>query len=49
MAFVWLIVGLILGGGVAIVFLCALQLGRINEYESEKRRMQRELERMKNA
>ena len=46
MAFAWLIVGLILGGGVTLVFLCALQLGRINEYESETQRLKSELERM---
>lgn len=34
MALVWLIVGLILGGGVSLIFLCALQLGRPDEYGS---------------
>ena len=49
MAVVWLTVGLILGGGAAFVFLCALQIGRINEYESGARRLRSELDQMKNA
>ena len=49
MSLIWLVVGLILGGGVSLVFLCALQIGRINEYESEARRLRSELEQTKKA
>lgn len=45
MAFVWLILGLILGGAVTLVFMCAIQLGAVNRYESENRRLRRELAR----
>ena len=49
MSLLWLIVGLVLGGGVSFVFLCALQIGRVNEYESETRRLRNELEDAKRA
>lgn len=45
MALVWFLSGLILGGAVTLVFMCALQIGRVNEYESENRRLRRELAR----
>lgn len=45
MAFVWLIIGLILGGAVTLVFMCALQLGATNRYEIENRRLRMELAR----
>ena len=44
MAFAWLFIGLALGGGVTLVFLCAIQLGRANEYESETKRLRQELD-----
>lgn len=45
MALVWFLVGLILGGTVTLVFMCALQVGALSEYESENRRLRRELAR----
>ena len=49
MAVVWLVCGLVLGGAASLVFMCALQIGRLNEYESEARRLRSELEQMKKA
>ena len=49
MAVLWFFVGLIVGGGVTLVFMCALQIGRTNEYEREARRLRSELERVQKA
>ena len=46
MAFVWLIIGLVLGGLVSLVTLCCLQIGRVNEQQSEVRRLKSELARI---
>ena len=35
--------GMMLGGGVTLVYLCCLQLERINEYEEEIRRLKSKL------
>ena len=49
MAFVWLILGLILGGAVTLVFMCALPLGAVNKYEIENRRLRVELARARES
>ena len=39
----WLIVGLMVGGCVTLCLMCCLQLNRINDYESEIRRLKEQL------
>ncbi len=41
--FVWLLVGLLLGGCIAIGILCCMQINRIGRYEQEIRRLKNEL------
>lgn len=40
---VWLLVGLLIGGCVATVVLCCVQINRVNEYEQEIRRLIKKL------
>lgn len=37
--FLWFFVGLFIGGIVATLVLCCLQINRINEYEAELRKL----------
>ena len=37
--FLWLLVGLFIGGIVTTLVLCCLQINRINDYEDEIRRL----------
>ena len=39
----WLLVGLLIGGCIAAVILCCVQINRINNYEQEIRRLQQKL------
>lgn len=36
------LLGAIIGGSVSFVFLCCIQINRINEYEAEIRKLKRE-------
>ena len=47
MALVWLIIGIVLGGSVSFVALCCIQIGRVNEHQSEVIRLRGELERLR--
>lgn len=40
---VWLLVGLLIGGCVAMVVLCCVQINRVSEYEHEIRRLRQKL------
>ena len=44
----FLLLGMIVGGGVATVMLCCLQINRINDYEAEKRKLKNKEEQNKN-
>ncbi|MBQ7715005.1 MAG: inseCt neurotoxin 1c [Clostridia bacterium] len=35
----WFIGGLMIGGTVTLIFLCSLQINRVNDYEREIRRL----------
>ena len=37
--FLFFIIGILLGGCIGIAFLCCLQINRINDYESQIRKM----------
>ena len=39
----WLIVGLLLGGCIGITLMCCLQLNRVNDYESEIRKLKAQM------
>lgn len=41
--FLWFLVGLFIGGIVATLVLCCLQINRINKYESELRKLRSQL------
>ena len=41
--FLWLLVGLFIGGIVTTLGLCCLQINRINEYEAELRKLRSQL------
>lgn len=43
MEFVMLIIGLLLGGCIAAVILCCMQINRICDYQSEIRRLKEKL------
>lgn len=40
---VFLIIGLLIGGCLAVTFMSCLQLGRINRYEAEIRRLKEQI------
>jgi len=39
----WLVVGLLLGGCIGVTLMCCLQLNRVNDYESEIRKLKSQL------
>jgi hypothetical protein len=39
----WLIVGLLIGGCIGVTLMCCLQLNRVNDYESEIRKLKEQL------
>ena len=39
----WLLAGLLIGGCIAVMVLCCMQINRINNYEQEIRRLQQKL------
>lgn len=41
--FLWFLIGLLLGGIVATLVLCCLQINRINEYEAELQKLRSQL------
>ena len=41
--FLWFLVGLFIGGIVTTLVLCCQQISRINEYESELRKLRSQL------
>lgn len=41
--FLWFLIGLLLGGIVATLVLCCLQINRINEYEAELQKFRSQL------
>lgn len=41
--FLWFLVGLFIGGIVATLVLCCLQINSINEYEAELRKLRSQL------
>lgn len=41
--FIWLVVGLLLGGCIGIVLLCCFQINRIASYEQEIQRLKKQL------
>ena len=41
--FLWFLVGLFIGGNVATLVVCCLQINRINEYEAELRKFRSQL------
>ncbi len=41
--FLWFLVGLFIGGIVATLVLCCLQINHINEYEAELRKLRSQL------
>ena len=43
MELVMFIVGLILGGAVATIIMCCLQINRINEYQRETDKLKKQL------
>ncbi len=43
MAFLWFFIGLLLGGCITLVYMCCLQLSRINDCEDEIRELRAKL------